>query len=284
MGKENDFLKEWVLTKRRADLRHLFPRSGIFKLPPLLLPFGITFYNETPVGTWLNFQWFSGAERQRRISRGKRLICYLMQLNSICQAILSTCPWRDWGIWNRMRAINIFPEVALRKGTDPSMLEFRTELLAANHEGDPVTSSLCFSKCFTLTCVWKEISIPLFFFSPHFHDKKDIKFLFKGWIAKFLFLCLKCLWNFDFAAEWLHHRSWSQEAWYWCLFGGGDTWKLFSCLEVIQLPQFYVKYLRQLFWSSSEFCIHQNWVASEPVWTDCISISVLLLSISKLFF
>lgn len=124
----------------------------------------------------------------------------------------------------------------------------------------------------------------LFFFFFPCHDKKDIKFLFKGWIAKFLFLCLKCLWNFDFAAEWLHHRSWSQKAWYWCLFGGGDAWKLFSCLEVIQLPQFYVKYLRQLFWSSSEFCIHQNWVASEPVWTDCISISVLLLSISKLFF
>lgn len=124
---------------------------------------GITFYNETPVSAWLNFQWFCGVVRQCRISRGKRLICYLMQLNSICQAILFTCPWRDWGIWNRMRAINVFPEVAWRKVTHSSMLEFRIVLLAANHQGDPVTSSLRFSKCFTLTCVWKEISIPFFF-------------------------------------------------------------------------------------------------------------------------
>lgn len=98
---------------------------------------GLTFYSETPVGAWLYFQLFSGVVRQCRISRGKRLICYLMQLNSICQAILFTCPWRDWGIWKRMRAINVFPEVVLREGTESSMLEFRTVLLAANHQEGP---------------------------------------------------------------------------------------------------------------------------------------------------
>ena len=95
---------------------------------------GITFYNKTPVSVWLYFQLFSGVARQRRISTGKRLICYLMQLNSICQAILFTCPWRDWGIWKRIRAINVFPEVVLREGTDSCMLEFRTVLLAADHQ------------------------------------------------------------------------------------------------------------------------------------------------------
>lgn len=98
---------------------------------------GITFYNEDPVSAWLYFPLFSGVERQCRISRGKRLICYLMQLNSICQAILFTSSWRDWGIWERMRAVNVFPEVVLREETDLSMLDFRAVLLAVNHQKAP---------------------------------------------------------------------------------------------------------------------------------------------------
>lgn len=167
MGKENDFLKEWVLTKRRADLRHLFPHSSIFKLPPLLLPFGITFYNETPVSTWLNFQWFSGEERQRRISRGKRLICCLMQLNSICQAILSTCPWRDWGIWNRMRAINIFPEVALRKRNRPIHAGIQDSTIGCKSWGRPCYIFLMFLKMFHFDlCLERNFYSSFFFFFP----------------------------------------------------------------------------------------------------------------------
>lgn len=107
---------------------------------------GITFYNETPVSAWLYFHLFSGVARQCRISRGKRLICYLMQLNSICQAILFTCPWRDWG----MRAINVFPEVVSSEGTDSSVLEFRTVVLAANHQERPCYIFLTFLKIVSL--------------------------------------------------------------------------------------------------------------------------------------
>lgn len=35
----------------------------------------------------------------------------------------------------------------------------------------------------------------------HSHNKKDIKLLSEGWIAKFLFLCLSCLWNIGFACR-----------------------------------------------------------------------------------
>lgn len=115
---------------------------------------GITFYNETPVGAWLYFQLFSGVTRQCRISRGKRLICYLMQLNSICQAILFTCPWRDWG----MRAINVFPEVVSSEGTDSRIQD---SSVGCKSSGETLLHLSYFSqKCFSLTCVCKGTSIP----------------------------------------------------------------------------------------------------------------------------
>lgn len=115
---------------------------------------GITFYNEAPASEWLYFTLFSGVERQCRISRGKRLICYLMQLNSICQAILFTSCWRDWGIWEKMSAVNVFPEVVLREEIDMSMLDFRTVVLA----GDTLLHLSCNSlKFVSFTYVWKGI-------------------------------------------------------------------------------------------------------------------------------
>lgn len=97
-----------------------------------------------------------GMVSQCRISRGKRLICYLMQLNSICQAILFTCPWRDWGIRKRMRAIYVFPEVVWREGTDSSVLDFRTVLWAAHLQYE---LAYIFLK-FLFGCFWKGICIP----------------------------------------------------------------------------------------------------------------------------
>lgn len=147
MSKENDFLKEWVLTKRATELRDLFLYSSIFKLPPLVLPFGqkpISWNNflQWSSSKWLYFVLFSGVERQCRISRGKRLICYLMQLNSICQVILFTSSWRDWGIWERMGAVNVFPEVVLREETDLSVLDSWAVLFAVITRRHPDTSFL----------------------------------------------------------------------------------------------------------------------------------------------
>lgn len=143
MSKENDFLKNgfWQREQRSLGIcscaqAYLNYLRYSYLLDRSQYP-GITFYNEAPVSAWLYFVLFSGVERQCRISRGKRLISYLMQLNSICQAIPFTSSWRDLGIWERMGAVNVFPEVVLRKETDVSMLDFRTVLLAVNHQEAP---------------------------------------------------------------------------------------------------------------------------------------------------
>lgn len=61
---------------------------------------------------------------------------------------------------------------------------------------DPVTPFLNFSEMFLFDLCLERNSYPLY---SHFHNKKDIKLLSEGWIAKFLFLCLSCLWNIGFA-------------------------------------------------------------------------------------
>lgn len=60
----------------------------------------------------------------------------------------------------------------------------------------PLHLSHISQKCFSVTCVWKGIPIPLIHISI---IKKYVIFLLEGWIAKFLFLCLNCLWNVGFA-------------------------------------------------------------------------------------
>lgn len=88
-----------------------------------------------------------------------------MQLNSICQAILFTCPWRDWGIQKRMRAINVFPEVVWREGTDSSVLEFRTVLSAAH-----LQEGLAYIFLIFLSGLFLERNLyPIY---SHFHNKK----------------------------------------------------------------------------------------------------------------
>lgn len=63
---------------------------------------------------------------------------------------------------------------------------------------DPVTPFLHFSKMFLFDlCLERNF----YLIYSHLHNKKDIKLLSEGWIAKFLFLCLSCLWNIGFACR-----------------------------------------------------------------------------------
>lgn len=119
---------------------------------------GITFYNEVPVSTWLYFLLFSGVERQCRISRGKRLICYLMQLNSICQAILFTSSWRDWGIWERMGGSKCIPRSGFKGRNRHVRAWFQDSPISCKSSGGTLLHlSYNSLKFFSFTYVWKGI-------------------------------------------------------------------------------------------------------------------------------
>lgn len=113
--------------------------------PRYSLPFGqkpISWKNFLQC-VWLCFQLFSGVVRQCRLSRGKRLICCLMQLNSICQAILFYMPLKRLGNLKEDEGNKCIPRSGF-KGR--SVLEFRAVLLAADHQERPCYIFLPFLK------------------------------------------------------------------------------------------------------------------------------------------
>jgi len=95
-----------------------------------------------------------------------------------------------------MRAIKVFPEVVLREGTDSSCWNSGQSYWLRIIRRDPVTSFLHFSEVFLFDLYLERNFYPIYL---HFRNKKNIKLLLEGQRAKFLFLCLRCLWNIGFA-------------------------------------------------------------------------------------